>query len=900
MKIIKPLRVSMLTRPFARDQRHWLSMTAIAMADGFAADAKLVPEPEVWKTLAAELGPDAALDAGMPKAGPEFLVSGHAYTRHQQDKTQCAVSVQVHGRRKTLHVSGDRFWVDARPSAPQPFDAMPVDWRHAFGGPGHADNPAGIGSADELVNGLRTRRLPNIELPAQRLHRPDEVRAPAGFGPLDEVRASRAARLGRQYDEHWKQNLFPGYARDMDWRYFNVAPEDQWLAPGEGGLAGAPFEILNMHPQRAVQSGRLPEWRARGFVVRGAHHPRPLEGAVLEDFALTLSTAWFFPHLERVALIFHGVTPIAEDDAADISHAMVAFEDAAAPPLPLAGYRETLVTRCESEDRALYFMRDEQLLPERIIGPWPDLDDAMPPPSPLQRNMRARAQALGAELDAKARADGVDTAPYEQAVPSATPVPTLRELPDFIAKTRQSIAEQRTKLDEVREEMDRAAKANAPASRKAGFDTSTFVADAASRKPKGPPRFDMWPQIERMASDARAGGASPMTPEAKAQMKRLVEGAGEKLVQNYRRTAQYQDAADPMVPQDARQARERVAVVLAGSRDFSGMDLTGADLSGLDLRGTRWHASLLEHADFTDSRLDGADMADALLVRVRLVRTSLQGANLAGANMALAQAESADFRHARFDGTALDQLQARGCDFANALMDNLVLSQARLEDCGFEEARLFAVDFDDGTELHGVRFDRAHLHKVSWIDCVAGGLSFAGARLDTCDWTDTRREGGIDFSGAHLDSTCFVGEAALHKACFRGARLVDCSLRDARLDEADFTQARLENSDFSNASMRAAVLHRADAMNCMFVRTDLTAASLVDINLIAANLDKAVLASADFRRANLFQADLGQCLIDDATRFDEACTEQVKTVPRRRTEVAEKTGNMGKAGEQPA
>jgi uncharacterized protein YjbI with pentapeptide repeats len=664
MKIIKPLRVSMLTRPFARDQRHWLSMTAIAMADGFGADAKLVPEPEVWKTLAAELGPDAALDAGMPKAGPEFLVSGHAYTRHQQDKTQCAVSVQVHGRRKTLHVSGDRFWVDARPSAPQPFDAMPVDWRHAFGGPGHAENAVGIGSADELVNGLRTRRLPNIELPAQRLHRPDEVRAPAGFGPLDEVRASRAARLGRQYDEHWKQNLFPGYARDMDWRYFNVAPEDQWLAPDDGGLAGAPFEILNMHPQRAVQSGRLPEWRARGFVVRGAHHPRPLDGAELEDFALTLSTAWFFPHLERVALIFHGVTPIAEDDAADISHAMVAFEDAAAPPLPLAGYRETLVTRCESEDRALYFMRDEQLLPECIIGPWPDLDEAMPPPSPLQRNMRARAQALSAELDAKARADGVDTAPYEQAVPPATPVPSLRELPGFIAKTRQSIAEQRRKLDEVREEMDRAAKANAPASRKAGFDTSTFVADAGTTKPKGPPRFDMWPQIERMASDARAGGASPMTPEARAQMKRLVEGAGEKLVQNYRRTAQYQDAADPMAAQDARQARERVAAVLAGSRDFSGMDLTGADLSGLDLRGTRWHASLLEHADLTDSRLDGADMAEALLVRARLVRTSLQGANLAGANMALAQAESADFRHARFDGTALDQLQARGCDFS--------------------------------------------------------------------------------------------------------------------------------------------------------------------------------------------------------------------------------------------
>ena len=884
MKIIKPLRVSMLTRPFPRDRRHWLAMTAIVMTDSFAADARLVPEPEVWKTLAAELGGDFALDAGMPKAGPEFLVTGKAYTHHQQDKTQCAVSVQVQGRRKTLHVFGDRFWLDGRATPPQPFDAMPIDWRHAFGGPGHEENPAGMGLRDEVVNGLRTRRLPNIELPAQRLHRPDDVRTPAGFGALDETRASRAARLGRQYDEHWKQNLFPDYARDMDWRYFNVAPEDQWLTPADGGLAGAAFEIVNMHPQHPLQTGRLPEWRARGFVVRGVHHPRPLDGAVLEDFPLTLTTAWFFPHLERVGLIFHGVTPIDEDDAGDVSHAMVALEDSAEAPHPLESYRETLVTRCESEERALYFMRDEQLVHERIIGPWPDLDEMMPPPSPLKRNMQARAQQLSAELDEKARAAGVDTSAYEQALPPAQAIPTVRELPAFIAKTRQAIAEQRRKLDEVREELDRAAKANAAESRKVGFDTSTFVADAASTRAKGPPRMDMWPEIERMASDTRAGGATPMPPEAKAQMKRMVDQAGEKLIANYRRTAQYQDAADSMASEAARRVREQVAGILGGSRDFSGMDLTGADLSGMDLRGTRWRESLLERADFTDSRLDGADMAEALLVRARLVRTSLQGANLSKANMALVHAESADFSRARFDGTTLDQLYARGCDFEAAAMDNLVLSQAHLEDCSFAQAQLFAVDFDDGTVLRAVRFDRARLHKLSWIGCTAQGLGFVGAQFDTCDWTDTRCEGGIDFSGARLDSVCFVGEAALQNACFRDAVLVDCSLRDAQLDAADFTQAKLENSDFSNASMRRAVLHRADAMNCMFIRTDLTAASLVDINLIAANLDKAVLVSADFLRANLFQADLGQCLIDDTTRFDEAYTEQVKTVPRRKAE----------------
>jgi len=68
------------------------------------------------------------------------------------------------------------------------------------------------------------------------------------------------------------------------------------------------------------------------------------------------------------------------------------------------------------------------------------------------------------------------------------------------------------------------------------------------------------------------------------------------------------------------------------------------------------------------------------------------------------------------------------------------------------------------------------------------------------------------------------------------------------------------------------------------VRTDLTGATLAGANLIGANLQKALLASANFHRANLFQADLGQCLIDKFTRFDEAYTEQVKTVPKRAPE----------------
>ena len=883
MKIFKPLRMSMLTRPFIKDRRHWLAMTAIVMTDGFGRDAKLVPEPDCWKTFAAELGSEFSFDLGMPKANPEFLVTGNAYTCHQPDRTQSAVAVRVGRRTKALHVFGDRFWVDGRASAPQPFDTLRLDWQHAFGGPGFAENPEGIGHADELVNGLRTRRLPNIELPHAMLHRPDQQAVPAGFGLVGIERPSRMQRLGKQYDEHWKQNLFPGYARDMDWNYFNAAPPDQWLAPGDGELAGAEFEILNMHPGYPVQRGRIPDWRARGFVVRGAYRNK-LDGAVLEDLPLHLSTAWFFPHLERIGLVYHGVTEIAEDDAADISHAMMAMEEGSAPPLPLADYREVLVIRCEAEDRALYLLRDEQLMPEHILGPWPELDLTALPPSPLRRNMEARAERMRSEVREKAKRDGVDMSRFEaQESDMAAPKPptSMRELPSYIEKTRAMIADQRAKMEEVRAEMAAAAEANAVESRKAGFDSSTLMGQSMTAKQKGPPKIDAWSRIEKLRQSPAAPGTRPMSQEAADELKQLSRTAGDQLTANYRRMAQHQDAADAMSPEAAAQTRAEAERILADGRDFSDLDLTGADFSGMDLRGTRWRRTLLESADFSGCVLDDADFGEALLVRARFSRTSLRGAGFAKANMVLAICENADFSGARFDGTQLDELRAEGCDFSDAKLDDLTLDKAHLSDCRFDRAQLVSVDFFDESELHRVSFDHARLRKVSWHNCVVSGMVFAGAALDTCDWTDSECRGGVDFSDARVESTCFVGASKLGETKFQRAVLIDCNLRDAVLDAADFTGARMDNTDFSNASMRHAVLVDADARDSSFVRTDLTGATLAGANLIGANLQKALLASANFHRANLFQADLGQCLIDEFTRFDEAYTEQVKTVPRR-------------------
>jgi uncharacterized protein YjbI with pentapeptide repeats len=886
MKIIKPLRLGMLTRPFMRDERHWLAVTVIAMTDSLGKDARLVPEPECWQTFGAEFGIEAPFDLAMPKAQPEFIVSGEAYTRHQQDKTQCAVRVRMGRRQKDLLVFGDRFWVDGRATAPQPFESLRIDWRHAFGGPDFPENPIGIGREDELVNGLKVRRLPNVEDPAARLQRADQVPGPAGLGPVDIGRPSRADRLGRQYDEDWSQHLFPGFAEDMDWRYFNAAPPDQWLAPEDGELPGTDFEIWNMHPDKEVLRGRVPDWRARCVVVRGPINSLSLDEGTLDDMPMRLTTAWFFPRLERMGLIYHGFLPVQEDDAADITHAMIAMEDGALPPQGLDAWREVLALRCESEDRALYGMRDDLLLPEPIIGPWPEIDEAFEG-SPLRQNMKARAEHERGKMRVAFKASGLGAADEAPAEPPAPPdvetIPTMKELPAYMRRRKAVIEEEKQKMEAARKEMDDAARANAENSRKAGFDTSQFPAKVDSDRPKGPPKVDFWPRVESMARDARASGYAP-SPEEMAQLRAVHDDATRRLLESYRETAQHQDAADKLSPEASAALRAQIAQRLAEARDLSEMDLTGADLSGMDLRNVRWQRALLECADLSGSVLDGGDFREAVLVRARFSGTSMRDANLTDANLALATCDNASFAGARFDATDLEEFTARGCDFSDAFLDTGEVSKVTLENCRFDRAQLLNLSFSEGSRLHASSFADARLHKVTWVECQVGGLRFPGAMLDTCDWTDTDCTDGVDFSDAHLIATCFVGSSRLHKANFQGATLVDCNLRETMLDEADFRDAKVDNTDFTDASMRGANLAGASADGAEFVRTDLTAASLMDVSLIDADLRKAILVATDFRGANLFQADLSQCLIDEATRFDEAYTEQVVTVPRRKVQ----------------
>jgi len=871
MKIVKPLRLGVMSRPYVMRRRTRLGLSVFALAS-LGEPALLLPEADLWQLVGEALGEDGVLDLGVPKPCAEFLVSGQAYTAHQPDRTACVARVRVGDRDKSLLAWGDRYWLDGRATAPQPYEAMPLDWRHAYGGPSYADNPHGRGADEETVNGVRTRRLPNIEPLHGRMARPDQRPPPAGFGPVSPMWPCRFQRAG-QYHDSWLDDGFPGFLDTLDPHFFNAAPPDQWWPDRPELAPGTDYEIWNMHPRQACLSGVLPDWRARCFLRRA--HARELEAVPLR-----LTTAWFFPDRERVVLVYHGATDIAEDDGADVELLMPAL-DMPDAMRPLSHYEAVLARRLDPEDGALHVLLDGELLPEAALGPWEALEPWNPMGRPLSQNQRARAAAMRAHMRDEARAAGLEAAAFDVPEPPPFEAPALRDLPGLARQARHAAEEGRIDMLHARRQLAQQLAAEAehmpPGMTPAALMDG--VRPGAPGAPGGPPCLHGQPglaTLQGLAADQPLG-TGPDALDA-ASMRAMMAQADGQMRAMYLRGAHLQAPAEPARPARMARLRRRVAALMAGSRDLSGLDLTGADLSGMDLSRARCVGTWLECADLSGACLDQADLTRAVLTRVRADGGSWRAATLDHANLGGASLADTDMSGARLADCELAGISLARCDLSGVRLNDCHLPGVELVDCRFDGAQLDTVTFWQQARLAGVTFADARMARVTWVDCVLDGVSFEGAELLRCSWVQAVCERPADWTRARL-TTCCVVLTDLAGAGFAQATLRECSLRGIDLAGADFAGARLQRCDLSGADLRAARLARACADESLFVRADLAGADLSHADLKQALLHKADLVGVDLRGANLFRADLAQARLDDTTDTSGAYVHLANTRP---------------------
>ena len=879
MKVVKPVKVPVLCRvvELAR-QPHF--HVAVLLGFPLAAPRALLDELGFWKTVQSVLGETGIVDEGTAKGRAELLIAGSFHAPGGAPCTQGFARAKVGAIDKRLAVLGDRYWKSGVPSAPEPFTTMPLDWAHAFGGANFPRNTAGKGAEPIDRDGQKVHPMPNVEHYGALIRSPNDNPEPAGFGSYDLSMPQRRARAGT-YDRAWLENHYPGMAADAQPTFFNLAAEDQWLPSGffQGDEA---FLIENMAPTEPKIEGRLPGLSARSFVTQ-----RGRDGEAWLEIALRCDTVWLMPGAGVGVVAFHGTWPVAEDDAADIVHLVVACEESGHRRAP-EHYRQALLKRLDKDQGAIASLSDRDLMPERESGVAPNFDAGefgrwlKTESLPVQHGLRGVERQRQRAIDALA-ANGIDISH----LPPGPPTPKF-EAPDssdmdavaaHLIELQESAKRQAATADAAKAQLIERARQKFAAQ---DLDYDAWVEEGAA-KATGPiklPQLEKLQRLEGVLAQARAAGR-PLEAVEKAisggQVKERLAQQQAMADDAYRKGAHMMPGKPTRSSEEAARLRVLVQAAMDTGESLAKRDLTGAKLDGMQLAGIDLSGAFLEAADLSGAELTGAKLAGAVLAKADLRGANFSGADLAGANLGAADLEGAAFVGANMAGatmarsrltrTNLCGADLTGADWLEVTLERVDLSAAKLGQCAFLEA-----------DLRGSSFAACDLTRATFVHCKLDGASFAGAKLAKVTMVGCSGE-GVSFAGATMPQATILSGSALPGANFADAMMEKACLRTTAFPGACFDRADLTGADLSECDAIGATFERAKLMGAMMIRTKLTGASLVAANLMNALLTKAKIAGADFTGANLFQADLARAAGDDRTRFSEAEVGRVRMQP---------------------
>ncbi|MFO0555466.1 MAG: DUF2169 domain-containing protein [Polyangiaceae bacterium] len=866
MKIIKPNFVTPIPAVFDDGRRLRLVVSAIFHA---TFDGELCEERLLWPFAKDEVE-GSVLDEGQPKSKAEFLVHGSCYARGP-DVRQSFVKVKVAELEKTLAVFGKRTFKLGVASAPEPFEAVPIRWTHAFGGNGYAENPSGVGYKDGA--------LPQVELLGQLIKSPDDRPQIAGFGRLDFTLPQRMKKLGT-YDQKWLKTRYPGLAEDVDMTYFQLAPADQWRAEFFAGHDA--FSVVNMHPEKAQQDGKLPGVVARVFVKR--------TGEPWVDVPMHLDTVHLFPHLERQVLVCRGGTTTKSDTLDDIEAVGLGLEWIGRPK-SREHYEAIFAARSRKDGAAFAALDDTGLLPEqppkkkeRIVAPGEGLKARQ-----VQRSLRHKHEEVKrlmiendldlAQLPALPEID-LSVDPDEVPPPPNEP-PTLDEAKRGVAeKRKEMLANAKQQLEDgldgfpaeeaarVRRDFDEAAKK---------LETEEVGPPALAREKFREDLLAQKEMLENINADASRVAAQLEDERTDQQLRALDDMACE----TYRTMVQHQGVPPALGPEASAAARTRAQIRYDAGEPFARFDLTGADLSGMDLTNADLRGAWLEATKLVGAKLDGANLTNAVLARadltgVDLSKSKLTGANFSEANLTRANLGACDLTGCFFVRSDLTQASLTGATLNDVDLTAAKLTRADLSRTKLEKALLFDLVFED-TNLEHVLWDKTTFYRCHFVRASARRATmslvlFVDSTLEAVRFDDaklTKAQAAKIDAQPRFVGCSFVG-ARVELGMFRGASFETCDFRHSDFEKTDFSKATMDGTHFEDARGVGARFVGASVRDCRFDRAD----------LVESLFGSALMDRASFARANLFRADFGRSG-GDAVDMSGANVKRVRTIPKR-------------------
>ncbi len=695
------------------------------------------------------------------KPSAEVTVRASAWLASPQVRAD--VEVVVGTWSKKLSVVGHRVLVDrvagGKASDPQAFTRIAIDYAHAHGGPGYANNPIGKGFLGHVEDDRDLYQPPRSErsrvMPSQQLPNVEHARGkaeqgglPAGFGPINPAWAFRAQKRGKQYDERWLAERAPAPPADFDPTFFFAALPDQILP---GFLRGdETVRLKNLVEASSDVRLTLPGLRPRVFV-------RDTGG---KDVEVTMNADTLHLDLEEGALYltWRGLVPAKDIELSDKAFALVVVE-------PLG----------EAKPASAHLA---------------DLDVFANDPTGVERALPTGARAAADQMKKLREADEAELDRMLANGPNAMDALLAHLGPAMEGARAQGkaafqAANDALGADAYREKVKRGIRQG-----EGGQSASDAPAKTIARR--GVAAAESIGEQTGPSPEIDASIATLKSVEAKSAATDGPSFVGEDLTDRDFAGQDLTGASFDGAVLDRTNLRG-AKLVRASFRgaSFHMTDLTGADLSDADLSQATLHRVTAEKAVFARARLD--------MVRIRV--SKLSGADLSGAKGMMLHVSESDLASAKANGLEVERATFDGCRLEGADLSSARLVATRFRNCVAPDIDLHAA------ELTQTGFKSSDLSRAS-AKSVHGEQTV---------WLETTLEDS-DFSGAVLPLGFFHGAKAA-RASFQRADLAGARFDKAELDGAHFEKASLHSASLSQASLRRTSFAEASLFRTVFTDT---------------------------------------------------------------------------------
>ena len=840
MRITKPLSLGLMHRTYTHRAIHRFVIKPLVFFD-LIPPGSLVSEQAGWQRLAVGMPENQALDEAMPKASPEVVLVGRAHSQAPVKELEAAL--RVGGLEKRLRVNGDRIWQKRwygyRATSPATFSSIPVSWDRAFGSKEIEENPLGQGALGEGPSGETIVGLPNIEYPGEHMTRVKQQIRPAGFGPIHPTWEQRKQYLG-EFDQAYIDKTFPDMPDDLDFRRFNVAPQDQQISALKGDEA---FRLDHLHAEFEALEGWLPGVKPRAFTEQ--------EGEFKET-ELELETIWLLPEVNLGVLIFCGEQEVPGRHAPlIIDNLLLAYEHLQDAPRSVQYYEDALAARVNPETAPHHVFDDAQLSPaktdEERLALGVEHQQEVDRRNTIQD---ARWQATKQRYEKETGAKVSDELAPKPVDPDTVIAPAALARGDFSASSMMMSADASIKEAEAISERERAEAASSASSVPPMTDAEIIT--LALRRT----RAEYLADYESVASAGSGDDALDAEGINKLELKGLATAVQPQSLSLLKWVVAEKDL------------RGAVAQIMDRGESMAFRDFTGADLSGFDFSNVNLEGSLFECTNLKGTQFQSANIAGASFLAANIEAADFSNANLKGANLSRAYGKGTCFIGADLSDSVLMQgSNLIEADFYQAVLKGLVCLKSKLQACSFDQVSMLQAVFSD-TSLIGSTFFETTISMSQFLACD----------LSLTEWHKVSLERSIiinssmQFAGIYEGqfARCQIaGESWVTGSIFAESEFTDCGLRSLRGSAASFEGSRLIRCDLGMSSLFGASFKGSCLSECLanesdFRMSDFQEALISSTNLSGSLLDDCNLTGTDFFESDILLTRFENSNIDDA------------------------------------